>query len=80
MNPAHVESPLHQIQGCSMRVLIRFIRVHQSLNLGSQKTADGCGAFSCQDLGLLHYLRGQAYGQILLSGLGHTPFSHTIDV
>lgn len=58
MNPAHVKSPLHQIQGSSVRPLVRFIRVHQGLNLGSQKTTDGCGALSGQDLGLLHRLWG----------------------
>ena len=37
MNPAHVESPLHQIQGSSMRALVRLIRVHQSLNLAAKR-------------------------------------------
>ena len=58
MNPAHVESSLHQIQGSSVRPLVRFIRVHQGLNSGSQKTADGGRALSRQDLGLLHSLWG----------------------
>ena len=37
MNPAYVEATLHQIQGCSMRALVHFLRVYHFLNLCGQK-------------------------------------------
>jgi len=36
VNPTEVETALHQIEGCPMRALVRFIRVYQCLNLRGQ--------------------------------------------
>jgi hypothetical protein len=75
MNPTEVETPIHQIEGCPMRVLVGFIRVNQCLNLRRQETADGCGPLSRKHLGFLNDQRAEAHGKILFSGRRHTPRS-----
>jgi hypothetical protein len=62
MNPTEVETSVHQIEGCPMRTLVRFICVYQCLNLRGQEAADGCGPLSRKHLGFLYDQRAEAHG------------------
>ena len=78
MNAAHVEAAPSD-QRCSMRPSYASSGSTKA-SIWRHKSADRCGALGREHFGLLHCLRAEADGQVLLSGLGHDEFSHINNV